>query len=75
MWDTLIFTQEGLTNLAHKTYVPHLRFVLNVAYQYGTRYQTQLASTLTSPQMACLVSVLAALAECLQLLGPTPIIP
>lgn len=61
--------------MAHKTYVPHLRFVLDVAYKYGSRYQPQLAATLTSEQATCLASTLSAIAQCLILLGPNPVNP
>jgi hypothetical protein len=61
--------------MAHKTYVPHLRFVFEVAYKYGSRYQTQLAQNLTSEQASCLASTLTALAQCLILLGPPNVNP
>jgi hypothetical protein len=52
-----------------RTYVPGLRFVLNAAYKFGTRYQTQLSGSLTAPQLACLTSTLEAILACLVLLG------
>jgi len=59
--------------MAAKLYVSGLRAVLGTAHKYATRYQTQLSVNLTSPQYTCLLSVIAALADCLQLLGPNPI--
>lgn len=58
-----------------KTYVPSLRIVLNQAYRYATRYQSQLSSSLTPEQAACLSDVVAALASCLALLGAKPVEP
>lgn len=52
-----------------KTYVVGLRLALKAAHKYGTRWQPQLAISLTSDQYTCLVSTLSALAACLQLLG------
>lgn len=52
-----------------KTYIPGLRFVLGQAHKYGTRWQTQLAATLTEEQYNCLTSTLTAIAACLALLG------
>lgn len=61
--------------MAKKTYVPGLRLVLNAAYKFGTRYDSQLSASLTAPQYTCLKDVLIALASCLALLGKTPINP
>ena len=56
-----------------RSYIPQLRFVLNVAYKYGTRYQTKLEASLTPTQYTCLTNVLSAILECLVALGqPTP---
>lgn len=55
--------------MSQKTYEQGLRLVLKAAHRYGTRYQTQLSGTLSSPQYTCLVSVIQAIADCLALLG------
>lgn len=60
---------KELNTLVAKTYVPALRVVMKTAHKYGTRWQPQLSSTLTAPQYACLISTLAAIADCLALLG------
>lgn len=58
-----------------KTYVPGLRVVLEAAYKYGTRWQQQLATSLTAEQLACLQTTVTALAACLQLLGSQSVNP
>lgn len=58
-----------------RTYIPHLIFVLRLAHRYGTRYLPQLGLSLTAPQLTCLNSTLAALADCLVLLGDEPVTP
>lgn len=58
-----------------RTYVPTLRAVLYVAHRFATRYQAQLSEHLTPAQYTCLVSTIAAIADCLALLGPDPIGP
>jgi hypothetical protein len=52
-----------------RTYIPGLRLILKAAHRFGTRYQTQLQGSLTGPQYTCLLSTLAAIADCLVLLG------
>lgn len=54
-----------------KTYVPGLRFVLNTAYNYMSRWQSRLAPNLTSEQLECFTSTLAAILACIKLLGPS----
>lgn len=61
--------------MAVKTYIPGLRFTLNVAHRYATRYQSTLAGSLSAPQYTCLISVIQALADCLALLGAPVIDP
>lgn len=61
--------------MAFKTYVPGLRLVLYAAHRFATRYQARLSGSLTSEQYTCLVSTIQALADCLALLGETPITP
>jgi len=55
--------------MANRTYVPVLRIVLGRAHRYATRWQPKLQASLTEPQYTCLVAVIAALADCLVLLG------
>jgi hypothetical protein len=55
--------------MAQKLYVSGLRLALTQAHRYGTRYQKQLSLNLSGPQYTCLISTLAAIADCLQLLG------
>lgn len=55
--------------MAQKLYISGLRVVMQNAHRYGTRYQKQLSGNLTGPQYTCLVSTLAAIADCLALLG------
>jgi hypothetical protein len=52
-----------------KTYIPHLIFVLEVAYKYATRYSVELNQHLTSAQATCLTSTIAAIHDCLVLLN------
>lgn len=52
-----------------KTYVPGLRLILYTAHKYATRWQSRLATSLTTEQYTCLVSTIQALADCLALLG------
>lgn len=59
--------------MAFRTYVPALRAVLYTAHKYATRWQSRLAEHLTTEQYNCLVSTIAALADCLALLGPVEI--
>lgn len=59
--------------MAKKIYVPGLRAVLNTAYRYGTRYNTQLEANLTEEQFTCLGEVISAIGACLVLLGKNPI--
>ena len=56
-----------------KTYVPQLRWVLQKAHKYGTRWLPALGVNLTTEQMTCLVSTLAAINDCLVLLGPAEV--
>jgi len=58
-----------------KTYVEGLRLVLAAAHKYGARWQTKLEANLTGDQYSCLVSTLAAIADCLVLLGQEHINP
>jgi hypothetical protein len=55
--------------MALKTYVPALRIVLYTAHKYATRWQSRLQGSLSTEQYTCLVSTIAALADCLALLG------
>jgi len=59
--------------MAQKLYISGLRAVLGTAHKYATRYQIQLSINLTPAQYTCLLDVIAALASCLNLLGPNPI--
>jgi hypothetical protein len=58
-----------------RTYIPGLRFVLNVAHRYMTRWQSQLSGGLSNDQYTCLVSTIQAVADCLALLGEPTISP
>jgi len=57
--------------MALKTYIFGLSMILKAAHKYMTRYQAQLQGSLTEVQYACLVSTIAALADCIVLI-PTP---
>jgi hypothetical protein len=56
-----------------KTYVPTLRVVIRTAYKYAVRWFPELSEHLTEPQVTCLSSLIQAMADCLVLLGETPI--
>lgn len=55
-----------------KTYVPTYHFILKQLYRYMTRYEVTIKSNLTSGQVTCFTSVLAAVISCLEALG-TPV--
>ena len=59
--------------MSAKTYVPQLRWVLNQAHKYGTRWLPALGVNLSTEQMTCLVSTLQAIGDCLALLGPNEV--
>lgn len=76
LWYNGLLTDEELEiAMSLRTYVPALRLVLYTAHKYATKYQAQLSANLTAPQYTCLVSTIAALADCLALLGPAHIDP
>jgi len=58
--------------MAAKTYLPGLYFVCNTAYRYVSRWQNRLLENegLSSQQIACINSIVIALAECVQLFKP-----
>ena len=53
---------------AQKVYWITMRVLLQHAYNYGTRWQSNMVSNITTEQYNCLVSTLAAIAACLALL-------
>lgn len=61
--------------MAARTYVPQLRWVLQQAHKYGTRWLPKLGVHLTTEQMTCLNSTLQAIGDCLVLLGEPEIGP
>jgi hypothetical protein len=58
-----------------KTYLPGLRLIFGAAHRYATRYLNQMTDSLDAPQLACLQSTIQALADCIVLLGKTPVEP
>lgn len=51
-----------------KVYWKSLRLVLHRAERYIQKYDVQLEANLTAPQWDCVLAVLSAILECLQLL-------
>jgi hypothetical protein len=64
-----------VTIVAFKTYVPGLVIIFRAAHRFATRYQAQLQTHLTGPQYTCLVSTIAALADCLAVIHPPAPVP
>jgi len=58
-----------------RTWVKGLKLVLLAAKHYATRWQAQLRANMTDEQYTCLVSVIAALSDCINLLPDTEIGP
>lgn len=59
--------------MAVKTYVPGAVNVAKVAHRYLTRYEVQLKGNLAAEEEACLVALIASLAEFLAcVLKPNP---
>lgn len=61
--------------MATKLYIDGLRFVVNKAHRYSTKYQTPLSSNLTSDQYTALLDFISCCATLLAKLGPNIITP
>jgi len=61
--------------MATKLYIDGLRFVVNKANRYATRWQTPLAANLTSTQYTALLSFISCCADLLAKLGPNVTTP
>lgn len=60
--------KQGGRDMTTKVYWKALRLVLGESKRYIQRWEIQLQANLTAPQYACVVAVLDAIIECLQLL-------
>lgn len=58
-----------------RTYIPGLRLVLRTVHRYMTNHQNKLSQTLTEAQYTCLLATIAAVAECLAVLGEGEVLP